>query len=192
MCEPVCETFAPCQVTECPEDCPDDCFYPDADFCCPYAGKAVCNKDRLTLTTESLPTITDSIKVQGTQQHGSGYKSGGASEVRGFYNDYRGWSNNDDYHYRPEERYNEYYGYGSAYNPYEGYGYAGNYYGGEYGYQEGNRHRHHREPDHQHHDGSNDCLVCKKTVTDVSVDIEFTTTTRSAGPIICAQYIIPW
>jgi hypothetical protein len=24
------------------------------------------------------------------------------------------------------------------------------------------------------------------------VDVEFVTTTRSSGPIVCAQYIIPW
>lgn len=42
VCAPVCNTFAPCQVTACPKECLDDCVYPDADFCCPMSGETVC------------------------------------------------------------------------------------------------------------------------------------------------------
>ncbi|KAI8983552.1 hypothetical protein BDB01DRAFT_702899, partial [Pilobolus umbonatus] len=42
VCKPPCNTFAPCAVTPCPKNCKGDCFYPDADYCCPLSGKAVC------------------------------------------------------------------------------------------------------------------------------------------------------
>ncbi|KAI8887898.1 hypothetical protein K501DRAFT_241677 [Backusella circina FSU 941] len=44
VCAPVCNTFAPCKVTACPKECPNDCFYPDANYCCPKSGKTVCRK----------------------------------------------------------------------------------------------------------------------------------------------------
>ncbi|CAO3595328.1 unnamed protein product [Absidia cylindrospora] len=41
-CLPPCETFVPCEVTPCPDDCPNDCFYPNADYCCPHSGQPIC------------------------------------------------------------------------------------------------------------------------------------------------------
>ncbi|KAI9495169.1 hypothetical protein BDB00DRAFT_760499, partial [Zychaea mexicana] len=37
-----CETFVPCHETPCPDECPDNCFYPDADWCCPKSGEPIC------------------------------------------------------------------------------------------------------------------------------------------------------
>ncbi|KAI9343364.1 hypothetical protein BD770DRAFT_329497, partial [Pilaira anomala] len=42
VCEPVCQTFVPCEVTPCPADCPGNCYYPNAPLCCPKSGEAVC------------------------------------------------------------------------------------------------------------------------------------------------------
>jgi hypothetical protein len=30
-------------VTPCPDECSGDCHYPNADYCCPKSGEAVCN-----------------------------------------------------------------------------------------------------------------------------------------------------
>ncbi|KAI9248533.1 hypothetical protein BDA99DRAFT_416155, partial [Phascolomyces articulosus] len=38
----VCQTLVPCHETPCPSECPDSCFYPDADFCCPKSGTPIC------------------------------------------------------------------------------------------------------------------------------------------------------
>ncbi|KAI7885596.1 hypothetical protein K492DRAFT_102034, partial [Lichtheimia hyalospora FSU 10163] len=42
--EPICQApcLVPCKETPCPESCPDNCFYPNADICCPKSGQPVC------------------------------------------------------------------------------------------------------------------------------------------------------
>ncbi|KAI8356682.1 hypothetical protein BD560DRAFT_319045, partial [Blakeslea trispora] len=42
ICAPKCNTFARCAQTPCPAECPNDCHYPEADFCCPLSGPARC------------------------------------------------------------------------------------------------------------------------------------------------------
>lgn len=122
-----------------------------------------------------------------SQHHAAGYKSGGASELLGFYNYYEALNRypqerNDKVSYNQRYKQNDYY---DIYDQnYGGYGYGYPNYDDMYEYE----HHHH----HQHHDDSDNCPICVKTVTDVSVDVEFFTTTRVPGPIICAQYIIPW
>ncbi|KAI9343362.1 hypothetical protein BD770DRAFT_430866 [Pilaira anomala] len=60
VCEPVCQTLLPCEVTPCPADCPGDCYYPNAPLCCPRSGQAVCNLPVETDTTSLVfGSVTD-------------------------------------------------------------------------------------------------------------------------------------
>lgn len=44
-CLPPCNTLVPCHRTPCPDECKDDCFYPNADRCCPKQGQPVCRSE---------------------------------------------------------------------------------------------------------------------------------------------------
>ncbi|KAI7854303.1 hypothetical protein BDC45DRAFT_569408 [Circinella umbellata] len=62
----VCDTFAPCQETSCPKDCPNDCFYPDADWCCPKSGTPICkNSDNNIQLLPSTTTVTERTAAPG-------------------------------------------------------------------------------------------------------------------------------
>ncbi|KAI8343334.1 hypothetical protein BC941DRAFT_331901, partial [Chlamydoabsidia padenii] len=41
-CPITCNTLLPCDVTPCPDECQDECFYPNTTPCCPRSGKSVC------------------------------------------------------------------------------------------------------------------------------------------------------
>lgn len=207
VCEPVCNTFAPCKVTPCPENCPGHCHYPDANSCCPRSGKAVCN-------IGSKPFEKRNV--------GGGYKSGGYPNEEvwgiGYSMEAKGWAQNEEHpwahsQYGDHQDYD--YGYGQDYGYSHNYGYGPDY-GQEYDYHHGHGHEHNQDCDHDHdhnygghHQGDDDyyeglfigglnkggdheCHSCVKTITDIDISLEFVTTTVQPEPIFCAQYIIPW
>lgn len=160
MCEPPCQTFAPCKVTPCPPECPGDCQYPDADYCCPKSGTAVCNSNAF-------------------DKRAFGYLSGGLPEDAELYAGNMpavDMDGDDDWEYQsfglgvqayqniPQEEY-----------PHHDHGYCL-----------------HGDNNHEHK-AKGGCPTCTKTVTDVSVQLEFVTTTREPGkPIECGHHIEPW
>ncbi|KAL9541629.1 hypothetical protein MBANPS3_009008 [Mucor bainieri] len=161
-CEPPCQTFAPCKVTPCPDDCPDDCQYPDADYCCPQSGTPVCNSNAF-------------------DKRAFGYLSGSLPEDVELYAGYMPAVDIDN---------------GDDMWQYQSFGF------GVQAYQDvprqEHRQKHHHDNAYYHGDGNHGhntkdgCPTCTKTVTDVSVQLEFVTTTREPGkPIECGHYIEP-
>jgi hypothetical protein len=71
-------TFAPCKVTKCPEECPDDCFYPNASTCCPKSGQAICKNKRHQVFT---PTNTAEETTSATKSEDNDMKETTLSDV---------------------------------------------------------------------------------------------------------------
>jgi hypothetical protein len=124
-------TFAPCKVTKCPEECPDDCFYPNASTCCPKSGQAICKNKRHQVftppnTTEettsatksedndmkeaTLPDVNEPEKKKNILQTRSYNNNRGNDRQNERVEYYRGRDNNkyygrrQNYQYRPNNR----------------------------------------------------------------------------------------
>lgn len=168
VCEPICQTFVACKVTPCPDECPGDCRYPNADYCCPKSGEAVCNIDSL-------------------EKRAFEYKNDGPPKDLEWFNEYNPIGPPEDL-----ERVNGYNLNGDLEYQSLDYGYLA--------YQQPH-HKDHYHYDHAHYHGQHEhgngnkggCPICTKTVTDVSVQLVFATTTREPGmPIECGNHIEPW
>lgn len=148
-------------MTPCPSECPDDCQYPDADYCCPKSGTAVCNSSSF-------------------DKRALGYLSGGLPQDAELYAGIMPAVDIDD------DDNNWWYQSAGL---------------GVQAYQDFPREDYHHHHDHPYYHGDGNhghntkggCPTCTKTVTDISVQLEFVTTTREPGkPIECGHHIEPW
>lgn len=176
-CAPRCQTFVPCAVTPCPEECPDNCFYPDAGSCCPLSGAAVCRSD---IITDPLPDPTPDEHSRKKWKP----RDYGLPDWRLYppppppppilpppivygYDHYR----DHHHHHYDDDDYDEY-------DDEDSEAYEGLFIGSP------------RKP----HQGDEICADGPKTVTDIESRLEFVTMTKEADDnnIICPLYIIPW